>query len=124
MTSYTGNDTFKIRVSDGTAADTITIYATVTSCASTFVNSVNAGAIENIQLYPNPNNGVFTLNISSPVNENVSVIITNLVGEKVKEFTTITNALSTIDLSAPAGIYFINLTAAHNHFKKKFVLTK
>ena len=124
MTGYTGSDTFKIRVSDGIAADTITMYVTVTTCTSTLVNAANAVGTGNIQLYPNPNNGTFTLNITSPVDEKVSVVITNIVGEKVKELTAITNTPSAIDLSAPAGIYFINVATAHKQFNQKIIVAK
>lgn len=61
---------------------------------------------DGITVYPNPNNGQFTIQLSMAGNH-LSVEIYNIVGEKVYSAFTINNPQFTIDLSSkPNGIYF------------------
>jgi len=73
------------------------------------VNSVaNTSSILNV--YPNPSEGNFTINLSSAANEQAVVTITNIVGEKIKEFTMSTNKAYELQLDQPDGVYFLNAT--------------
>jgi len=65
-----------------------------------------------ITIYPNPNNGIFTL---KGVELNTEIVVTNMIGEKV--FSTKSNSHNTqIDLSfLEKGIYFINIVPFDNH---------
>ena len=59
-------------------------------------------------IYPNPNNGMFMLNLRD-VNTSVQVLITDVAG-KVVHSSLMENNKKNIDLSAqPAGIYFVNI---------------
>jgi hypothetical protein len=71
------------------------------------VNNIN-NYTASLTAFPNPNHGSFTINITSPTNENAIITITNMFGETVKELTTTTNTETPIQLSAPPGIYFIS----------------
>ncbi len=71
------------------------------------VNQVSSANNE-IIIAPNPNKGTFTMNILSDNNEDVQVEITNILGAKVKSFTTSTNKQENITINQPAGIYFIS----------------
>jgi len=75
-----------------------------------------------ITIYPNPNQGVFTLLVSSTIDEKVTVTVTNMVGEKVKEFTTVTDIAADIILNQPAGIYFLSATTVHNKYLAKIII--
>jgi hypothetical protein len=78
-----------------------------------------------LSIYPNPNNGSFTVNVTSGDKEETQFVITNLVGEKVKRFSAYTNTSVDIRLEdQPAGIYFITASNSHNQYIKKIVLTK
>ena len=75
-------------------------------------HSVNTGinnivAIENIEIYPNPTNRVFNLQMSKFAN--VQIAIYDVMGEKVYS-SIITNQSSNINLEAPSGIYFLKIT--------------
>ena len=122
-TGYIGNDSFKIKVSDGIAADTITVYVKDSACTSTYVNAIPVSNPAHLQLYPNPNNGEFMFVLSSPESEEVTVRITNLVGGQVKEFTTFTNKQAIIELYTP-GVYFINATTNHERLGDKVIITR
>ena len=45
--------------------------------------------------------------ISTPQPETATITITNILGEKVKEFKATTSADTQVTLDAPAGIYFV-----------------
>jgi len=81
-------------------------------------NSSNTGVknlssvINDLQLYPNPSNGRFTVNVGGTANENVTIIITNMLGEKVKTFMTTTNSDTQVEMNEARGIY--SVTAVTN----------
>lgn len=75
--------------------------------------SVQATAsVSGIQVYPNPNNGSFTIKISSNTTEPARIIIADVLGQKVNEITATTNQSENIQLNAPPGIYFVNVVTA------------
>jgi len=89
--------------------------------------TLSAGVVVNtspiaLQLFPNPNTGTFTMNVSAGTNEKVKVVITNIVGEKVKELNTITNQPLDIILDQSPGIYFLSAYTAHDNCTAKIVV--
>ncbi len=61
-----------------------------------------------LTVIPNPNNGRFTMKLTSDINEPVHVVITNLTGQKVKEFNATTNTETEVEMSQAAGIYLLS----------------
>ncbi len=82
-----------------------------------------AGERELLRVWPNPNNGTFTIVLSSATDEPVRVIITNLVGEKVREFSTTANKDAELKLNAAAGVYFITAATANRSYVAKVVVS-
>jgi trimeric autotransporter adhesin len=78
---------------------------------------------EMLRVWPNPNSGSFTFSLSSATNEEVSVVVTNVVGVKVKEFTATTNKETETDLHVPPGMYMISATTAHGIWVKKIMVS-
>jgi hypothetical protein len=76
---------------------------------------------DEILAYPNPNYGAVVLNVTSAAQEDVKVVITNLLGEKVMEFTAATNKPIEIQENYPAGVYFISAYTAQKKFAAKMV---
>jgi N-acetylneuraminic acid mutarotase len=75
-----------------------------------------------IACFPNPNNGLFSLILSSNGHENVEVKITNIMGEKVEGFTTDTNSETQLNLHVAPGIYFVTVVAAQMKYVDKIVV--
>jgi len=95
---------------------------TVNNCALT-APARTRGA-QTLRVLPNPNEGSFGFMLSSAADENVQVVITNMLGQPVKELTIITNKLTTIVLDAPAGVYSIAAATAHRKETRQVVLVK
>ena len=77
----------------------------------TAVKSVDKDLMD-LGIYPNPNNGSFTVNVTSANTGKVNIVISNVVGEKVGEFSTETNKPFVVELNSPSGIYFVHATNA------------
>ncbi len=97
--------TYSVTNQCGTATATKTV--TVNACRTAVNNTVGPVAYS-LKAYPDPNQGSFALLLSSPVDEDAQIIITNAVGEKVKEMTIATNKEEEVKLPIPPGIYFIS----------------
>ncbi len=65
-----------------------------------------------LTVIPNPNNGRFTMKLTSDINEPVHVVITNLTGQKVQEFNTTTNTETEVEMSQAAGIYMLSASTS------------
>jgi len=90
--------------------------------ASAGVHSLLNAIIESLTAYPNPNNGTFTVSLHSPIDEKVSVTITNMLGQKVDECAEFTNKPVSIEVEAPPGMYFINATTDHGVWFEKIII--
>ncbi len=115
--------TYTVTNSCGTLTATKAMYVrTAAKCTSGFEAVENT--IGDLKVFPNPNNGTFTINFASDLNEDVQVVVTNIVGGKVKEFTMATNTKTDLQLAVPSGIYLISASSAHGTHVKKIVIER
>ncbi len=70
---------------------------------------------------PNPSYNVFTLMLSSPQQEDAHIVITNMMGVKVKEFHVTTNKSTEVLQDYAAGIYFITATTTDGKLATKMI---
>jgi len=78
----------------------------------------NSIASKQLNVYPNPSTGMFTVN-SDQLKVNSVVEVYNLLGERIQSFT-VQNSKFTIDLSGqPAGIYIIQANNLHARIVKQ-----
>jgi len=63
-----------------------------------------------VQLYPNPTNGIFTLNLSDSFEQGTEVEIYNLLGEIIFKQLTMPGENKIDLLDQPKGVYFVRLT--------------
>jgi hypothetical protein len=89
--------------------------------STTGINKI-VNNIDALALLPNPNTGTFTINLSSATDVQANIIITNILGEKVKEITVATNTPAQINMTAPAGIYFVIAITEHERYTSKMIL--
>ncbi len=115
-----GTDTVVYTVTNICGADTVAWMLHIIDCrlgvpvASSSVNGLN--------VYPNPNKGIFTVNILSDHDEPVSILVTDMAGKKVKEFTGNTNAQILLKLNVIPGVYFLKSTTMHGSYNNEIVI--
>ncbi len=90
--------------------------------------SGNTAALnDNIQLYPNPSNGMVHLNINLEQEQEVKITVLNAIGEVIQtlEHKATTINTFTFDLSNEAkGIYFFSIQTNDNTITKRVTLSK
>ena len=97
---------------------------TVTLASGSSVNNVT-GESASLNVFPNPSNGSVTINLAAGLNETAVVTITNVIGEKVKEFGVKSNVNTEVVLDEPAGVYLLNaVTASGIKYSTKINIAK
>ena len=94
------------------------------SCDTSSGIKISGAGMNGIKVYPNPNEGSFTVVVNSSVGELMQISITNVTGEVVKEYTATTNAISVVKLDQPAGVYFLSASTAHERYVVKVVIAQ
>jgi hypothetical protein len=116
-TNACGNSTIKVPF---TVLDPSECVAKVAS------PGLSAGGAEMLRISPNPNNGSFTINVTSAVNEDIEVSITDMTGRKVKAFTIPiaigSNKEQEVKLDVPAGVYFVVVNSSSGRQVQKVVV--
>ncbi len=96
---------------------------TVNPCGTLIENGPAKGTTTELKIFPNPNSGVFTMNLlSATADDEVHVVITNIIGTKVKEFAATANKAFDIQLDPAAGIYLLSATTAHGRYVEKVIV--
>jgi hypothetical protein len=75
-----------------------------------------------LAVYPDPNNGSFTVNLSATANETAQVTITSMPGEKIKAFELTTNTPTPVQLNVPPGIYLLTATTGNGTYITRIVV--
>ncbi len=103
-------------------ANTDTSSITVDVCTGIVTNS----NIENVTVYPNPSNGVFTVEFNQAVAGKISVRITDIQGKLItgEELSNFAGAYkNNFDLgSLDKGMYLLEVTGNNTHFVSKVIL--
>nr|NQU91528.1 T9SS type A sorting domain-containing protein [Bacteroidota bacterium] len=102
-------------------SDTITIY--FDDCTGVY----ELADQWSVQIFPNPSNGQFSVNLQSATDSHVSLSIYNSIGREVYRNDKIrveTNSDINIHLNHPDGIYFLNLKGDGVNLIKKVVIQK
>ena len=115
---------YNITDGSGNDADEVVRYINVTNCP----NSTEESELSNlINIYPNPTQGKFVLNIELPKAENINVQIVNTLGETIKtiDLRNITKVNYEIDLGEFSnGLYFVRIQTNNDLSVKRITLTK
>ncbi len=106
------------------------VQITLNGCTETSsCHDVNGIGIEEqledfeVNIFPNPNNGQFTLEINSAASQEVIVEIRTILGQVVQTTSLITNNKHTIDVgNVESGIYLVIITASNQLTYRKFTV--
>jgi hypothetical protein len=113
---------YKVTNSCGTTTAKLHVKILATGACHTEVNEVNKPIVTELQVFPNPNTGSFTMNLSSENDEEVEVVITNIVGAKIWQLITTTNKESYIVLNSSPGIYLLSASTTHGRYNAKVII--
>ncbi len=119
----TGTTMIKYIVSNICGSDSATQVITVvpaSSCTTGIINPNTEAAI--LSIYPNPSQGSVTIKMESPIDEQLNFVVTNIVGEKIKEFTGYANQTIKINIKQPPGIYYIKTVSGTNSYVAKLMI--
>jgi hypothetical protein len=89
---------------------------------SSIVNNFNEKSFE---LYPNPNNGNFTLNLKNSYIKNYTISVYNVLGEIIKTISLTNINSAEINISEfGIGAYYLQVAAENKTVTKKVFVTK
>ncbi len=71
------------------------------------VNAIDNSEDKGLNIYPNPNEGSFTVSISTTQKTTARMVITDIVGRIIRDIPVTTNQPIELSLEVPNGIYFI-----------------
>jgi hypothetical protein len=119
-----GTDTILYSVSNlcGTVSASKAIRVLPQAYCASGVNQIGSMASPAMKLIPNPNNGSFTIILSSEIDEQADFIITDLIGKKIKRITGVTNKAIIVQLDGAPGIYFISAHTAAAKYTAKVIV--
>jgi hypothetical protein len=120
--------TFKTKDNSGNVSDPFTLWVEVSRKYLPIGIGVENITSDNLMnVYPNPNNGNFTIRLNLPSTENVSLEVYNMVGSKVMEVANGSLSNESFEVNMPeseGGVYFVRMTVNGTVINKKIVLTK
>lgn len=91
------------------------------------INEIKNDFTSNVNIMPNPNNGIFNLVFTLLKEEKINVRIYNSLGQELSNnsLENVTNNVISINISdKPNGIYFINITNGTYKIIKKVIVSK
>jgi hypothetical protein len=103
----------------GTCDNTQSITVTVDTCG---ITAVKEHPILQVNIYPNPGKGVFSIYIPSAFAEVATITITTVDGKKIQEVKTRTNSNCTLKLDAARGVYLLTAKTQHEVFSCRIVV--
>ncbi len=92
------------------------VGTSITQVSSTIVSK------KQIDIYPNPNKGKFTVNLSSELDQQVNLIISDAIGRVIKEVSANTNSAIKISFDCQAGVYFISASTEKSYYTGKLLI--
>jgi plastocyanin len=122
--NYSANTTSDIRVASltVTAGSSLEVVVTVTQAATNV--SVEEVVVPALHVYPNPSNGMLTLEMQRFSGKQVQITITDLKGQIIFQEELIADAIKTLDLSElAAGTYIVKMNAGTEQFSCQIILT-
>jgi PKD repeat protein len=114
---------------------TVTLTGTIGSCTATDVITINVGvtgvdqvSLDNsVNIYPNPNNGIFNLKLEFTESQDVEVSVFSTIGQLIsaKQLNNVNSAVIDMDLLGEAeGIYFLQVKTVNGTVTKRVTVSR
>ena len=119
---FTGSDVFTIHVSDGINGVSNIISVMVDTCGTILgVRDTENDGAGDINIFPNPAQGMFTFSIPSPLNADAAILITDITGRRILDLMAATNHPTQIQLNTK-GVYFVSATVSDHRLTTKRIV--
>ncbi len=114
--------TFTPTVSGDYAVEITQNGCTSTSaCINVVISGIDDLAFSNnLTIYPNPNNGRFTVDLGKDYND-IEIVITDINGRVIQNNRVAQGNIIEIDFNKPAGVYFVSVTSETKHAQVKII---
>jgi len=116
-----GMDTVVYIFINSCGSDTVVQAIEVKDCPAS-IGGPQVTGNEALQVWPSPASGSVSILLSSPISEAASVVITNVVGQVVKELNVTTNRNAEIELNVPPGVYTVSAITSQGHMVRQLVV--
>lgn len=116
-----GMDTVVYIFTNSCGSDTVVQAIEVKDCPAGIGGPQVAGN-EALQLWPSPASGSVSILLSAPISESVSVVITNVMGQMVKELNIATNRSTEMELNVPPGVYTVSAITSQGRMVRQLVV--
>jgi len=116
--------TYVVANTCGTFTVTHVMYVRTPSKCVTGLGEAEHGAAAALKVFPNPNNGAFSISLLSAGDEPVMVVVTNIVGVQVRSFTMRTNNSRDIALDVPSGIYLLSASMGSERYVTRITVSR
>jgi trimeric autotransporter adhesin len=114
--------TYSVSNNCGTATTTKQVYVRSLMECNTGVAGISQRS-GNLAIYPNPNKGVFIVNLQSLQDVEMKLVITDIAGKQVGETTAVTNKDVRVNMNQVApGIYILKAVTEQGSFEAKVVV--
>ena len=120
-----GNWTFGFRDLVATNAGTVNSFSLEVCSQVVALLGNDTFNFDNFSLYPNPNNGNFTVKFDSGSNNKINITVNDISGRKISEKNYTSNGLFSEDIqlnNVQAGIYLVTIKDGEKQIVKKIVV--
>ena len=118
----TGQYTVKLRIKNGFYTDSIHKLGYIIVSLNGDIEFYSA---TELKVFPNPNNGRFTLDLKTSGSKTFNLRVYNTIGKQVyaKKIDIVNDALISVDLSTLSkGVYFIRIDNKHESLNRKVII--
>ena len=120
----TGTVTITYHLSNACGVFNETTNVKIINCdTTTAVNNV-VSLTNSCSVYPNPSIGSFSITARSARYTTAHCTVSDMIGQKVNEFTIDTNKETAVNMNVPSGLYFITITAGDEKYTTKMNIIK
>ena len=97
------------------------VVLSISDCNATGIIGISKNDAR-LSIYPNPNQGSFSLLLNTASGEDATIEITNMLGSSVKKMEVKTNTTVSVQLDLPAGIYILTANTATGRFTQRITI--
>ena len=121
-----GKDTITYTVTNmcASAAVTFAIANDTSSSCPSAVRTVAAANMGKILVFPNPSQGMVTINLLSDLDEAVKFVISDITGSRIREIDAMTNHPLDLALDVPSGVYFVSAFTIQGKTQEKITIIR